>query len=48
MMASSEEKLDAFLHDLTTYLHERGEKTLMLSKQFEEHAKKMYRTESLM
>ena len=34
-MASSEEKLDALLHDLqelTTYLHGRGEKTLALSK----------------
>ncbi|MBA2395096.1 MAG: hypothetical protein H0V70_20390 [Ktedonobacteraceae bacterium] len=42
-MASSEEKLDALLHalqELTTYLHGRGEKTLALSKQFEEHAKK--------
>ena len=42
-MASSEEKLNALLgdlHELTTYLHGRGEKTLALSKQFEEHAKK--------
>jgi hypothetical protein len=42
-MASSEEKLDALLSDLqelTTYLHGRGDKTLALSKQFEEHAKK--------
>ena len=42
-MASSEEKLDALLsdlHELTTYLHGRGDKTLALSKQFEEHAKK--------
>jgi hypothetical protein len=42
-MPGSEEKLDALLSDLrelTTYLHGRGEKTLTLSKQFEEHAKK--------
>ncbi len=42
-MASSEEKLNALLSDLqelTTYLHGRGEKTLALSKQFEEHVKK--------
>ncbi len=42
-MASSEEKLDALLKDLqelTIYLHGRGDKTLALSKQFEEHAKK--------
>ncbi|MBV9614218.1 MAG: hypothetical protein JO031_02040 [Ktedonobacteraceae bacterium] len=42
-MASSEEKLNALLSDLqelTAYLHGRGDKTLALSKQFEEHAKK--------
>jgi hypothetical protein len=42
-MANSEEKLNALLSDLqelTTYLHGRGDKTLALSKQFEEHAKK--------
>ncbi len=42
-MASSEEKLNALLSDLqelTTYLHGRGDRTLTLSKQFEEHAKK--------
>ena len=42
-MASSEEKLNALITDLqelTTYLHGRGDKTLALSKQFEEHAKK--------
>ena len=42
-MASSEEKLDALLSDLqelTAYLHGRGDKTLALSKQFEEHAKR--------
>lgn len=42
-MTSSEEKLNALLSDLqelTTYLHGRGDKTLTLSKQFEEHAKK--------
>jgi len=42
-MANSEEKLNALLNDLqelTTYLHGRGDKTLALSKQFEEHAKK--------
>ncbi len=42
-MPGSEEKLDALLSDLrelTTYLHGRGDKTLTLSRQFEEHAKK--------
>ena len=42
-MPGNEEKLDALLKDLrelTTYLHGRGDKTLALSKQFEEHAKK--------
>jgi hypothetical protein len=42
-MPGNEEKLDALLkdlHELTTYLHGRGDKTLALSKQFEEHAKK--------
>ncbi|GAC1354685.1 MAG: hypothetical protein NVSMB38_33700 [Ktedonobacteraceae bacterium] len=42
-MLGNEEKLDALLkdlHELTTYLHGRGDKTLALSKQFEEHAKK--------
>ncbi len=41
-MPGNEEKLDALLkdlHELTTYLHGRGDKTLSLSKQFEEHAK---------
>lgn len=42
-MASSEEKLDALLHDLgelATYLHGRGEKTLLLSQKFAENAKR--------
>ena len=42
-MPNSEEKLDALLKDireLSVYLHGRGDKTLTLSKQFEEHAKK--------
>ncbi len=42
-MPGNEEKLGALLKDLrelTSYLHERGDKTLALSKQFEEHAKK--------
>ena len=42
-MPGNEEKLDSLLKDLrelTTYLHGRGDKTLALSKQFEEHAKK--------
>ncbi len=40
-MPGNEEKLDALLkdlHELTTYLHGRGDKTLALSKKFEEHA----------
>ena len=40
-MPSSDEKLAALLkdlHELTGYLHERGEKTLALSKKFEDHA----------
>ncbi len=42
-MPGNEEKLDALLKDLrelTTYLHGRGDKTLALSKKFEENAKK--------
>jgi len=42
-MPTSEEKLAALLkdlQDLTTYLHSRGDKTLVLSKQFEDHAHK--------
>ena len=42
-MPTSEENLTALLRDLeqlATYLHGRGEKTLALSKQFEENAKK--------
>ena len=42
-MPGNEEKLDALLKDLrelTTYLHGRGDKTLALSRQFEENAKK--------
>jgi hypothetical protein len=42
-MASSEEKFAALLADLqelATYLHSRGEKTLALSKQFEENAQR--------
>jgi hypothetical protein len=42
-MPTSEEKLAALLQDLqqlATYLHGRGDKTLVLSKQFEENAKK--------
>ena len=42
-MPGNEEKLDALLKDLrelTTYLHGRGEKTLALSKQFAENARK--------
>ena len=41
-MPTSDEKLNALLKDLqelTTYLHGRGEKTLILSRQFEAHAK---------
>jgi len=42
-MGTSEEKFTALVEDLyqlATYLHERGDKTLKLSKQFEENAKK--------
>jgi hypothetical protein len=42
-MPSSDEKLMALLKDLQQlgiYLHGRGDKTLALSKQFEENAKK--------
>jgi len=42
-MANSEEKFVALiedLHQLAAYLHSRGDKTLKLSKQFEENAKK--------
>jgi len=42
-MPTSEEKLTALLQDLeqlATYLHGRGDKSLTLSKQFEENAKK--------
>ncbi len=42
-MPTSEEKLTALLQDLeqlATYLHGRGEKSLALSEQFEENAKK--------
>jgi hypothetical protein len=42
-MPGNEEKLDALLKDLrelTTYLHRRGDKTLALSRQFAENAKK--------
>ncbi len=42
-MSASDTKLDELLHDLReleTYLHERGEKTRVLSLQFAEHAKK--------
>ncbi len=42
-MATSEEKLAALLkdlHELATYLHGRGDKTLAMSKKFEDNAKK--------
>ncbi len=42
-MANSEEKYRALLNDLTelaSYLHERGDKSLKLSRQFEEHAQR--------
>ena len=42
-MATSEEKFQALmadLYELAGYLHSRGEKTLKLSKQFEENAKR--------
>ncbi len=40
-MPGSDEKLETLLkdlHELTAYLHGRGEKTLALSHQFEAHA----------
>ena len=42
-MPTSEEKLAALLedlHELASYLHGRGDKTLAMSKQFEENAKR--------
>ena len=42
-MPTSDEKLTSLLQDLeklATYLHGRGDKTLALSKQFEENARK--------
>ncbi len=42
-MPTSEEKLSALLRDLnelTGYLHARGDKTLALSRQFAENAKR--------
>ncbi len=42
-MATNEQKFTALLqdlHELSTYLHGRGDKTLALSKQFEANAKK--------
>ena len=42
-MPTSDEKLTALLHDLQelqNYLHGRGEKTLTLSRQFADNAKK--------
>ena len=42
-MPTGEEKLAALLadlHELATYLHGRGDKTLAMSKQFEENAKR--------
>lgn len=41
-MPASDEKYQALLHDLqelATYLHSRGEKTLAMSKRFEENAR---------
>ena len=41
-MPTSDEKLTSLLQDLeklATYLHDRGEKTRLLSSQFAEHAK---------
>jgi hypothetical protein len=41
-MPTSDKKLDELLQDLrelANYLHERGEKTRLLSSQFAEHAK---------
>jgi hypothetical protein len=42
-MPTGEEKLAALLedlHELASYLHGRGDKTLAMSKQFEENAKR--------
>ena len=42
-MPTSDEKFDALLadlHELVSYLHARGDKTLAMSKQFEENAKR--------
>jgi hypothetical protein len=42
-MPTSDEKLTALfadLHELANYLHSRGDKTLAMSKQFEENARK--------
>ena len=42
-MATGDEKFAALiedLHQLASYLHERGDKTLKLSKQFEANAQK--------
>lgn len=42
-MSSTEEKFQGLLTDLqqlAAYLHERGEKTLAMSKRFEENARK--------
>jgi len=42
-MPTGEENLAALLedlHDLASYLHGRGDKTLAMSKQFEENAKR--------
>lgn len=42
-MATPEERLDGLLsdlHELSTYLHGRGEKTLAMSKQFQANAQK--------
>ena len=42
-MATGDEKLNALLKDLrelTTYLHDQGDKKLALSRRFEENARK--------
>lgn len=42
-MATGDEKLNALLQDLrelTTYLHDQGDKKLALSRRFEENARK--------
>ncbi len=42
-MPTSDEKLTSLLQDLenlSTYLHERGDKSLALSRKFEENARK--------